>query len=336
MEWKWNYGEGILTLPASILECDATPEQLRVLLWLASDATLFSKPAQLSKLADCGRDEVGDILHFWQDCGVLSGDSVEKAVKPSVKKSDSKKTASQQPKEEKKPTVLARADEFPNYTTEQLADLFEKKKSMKLLLDEAQNVWGKIFNPYETQILAGLSDYLGLEDEYILLLLAHCKRIDKKSLREVERYALKLNDEGVTTPTSLEEYVRFTENRRTIQGKVRAMFGIGSRDFTSKENKMLDAWNGYGYDENIIRRAYEITIAGTNEPSLPYANSILTRWHNDGLRTLEEIDARIESDKDKRAGTPMQGSFDTDAFFEAALRRGYSNGEDDTPSGDGK
>lgn len=343
MEWKWNYGQGVLVLPSTVPEADATPEQLRVLLWLASDPTLFAKPAQLARLAGADRDEIGEILDFWQSVGVLSdGKEVQESKKaqkkPAKSATDTKTTsatkekpaAETKPAAEAKPAFLARADELPNYSTAELSDLLEKSQSLRMLVNEAQNIWGKVFNPYEAQLLVGLSDYLRLDNEYILLLLAHSKRIGKKSLREVERYALRLVDDGVTDAAALEEFVKRTEARRTLQGKIRTMFGLGSRSFTAKENAMLDNWISYGYGEDIIRRAYEITVGAINEPSLPYANSILERWHSEGLDTAAQIDAKLDAEREKKGQAVMTGSFDTDDFFEAALKRSYST--TDTPT----
>lgn len=355
MEWKWNYGQGVLVLPSTVPEADATPEQLRVLLWLASDPTLFAKPAQLARLADADREEIGDILDFWQSVGVLSnGKEAQESKKAQRKPTDkpaksatakpmadtkpvaeAKPAVEAKPAAEAKPAFLARADELPNYSTAELSDLLEKSQSLRMLVNEAQNIWGKVFNPYEAQLLVGLSDYLRLDDEYILLLLAHSKRIGKKSLREVERYALRLVDDGVTDAAALEEFVKRTEARRTLQGKIRAMFGLGSRSFTAKENAMLDNWTAYGYGEDIIRRAYEITVGAINEPSLPYANSILERWHSEGLDTAAQIDAKLDAEREKKGQAVMTGSFDTDDFFEAALKRSFYTEPLTAPHADG-
>lgn len=344
MEWKWNYGQGVLVLPATVPEVDATPEQLRVLLWLASDPTLFAKPAQLARLAGADREEISDILDFWQSVGVLSGDGAPQERRKAQKKptdkpakpaADTKSAGDTKPAAVAKPAFLARADELPNYSTAELAALLEKSQSLRMLVNEAQNIWGKVFNPYEAQLLVGLSDYLRLDDEYILLLLAHCKRIGKRSLREVERYALRLVDDGVTDATALEEFVKRTEARRTLQGKIRTMFGLGSRSFTAKENAMLDNWTAYGYGEDIIRRAYEITVGAINEPSLPYANSILERWHSEGLDTAAQIDAKLDAEREKKGQAVMTGSFDTDDFFEAALNRSFYTEPLTAPPADG-
>lgn len=334
MEWKWNYGQGVVVLPAAVLSADATPEQLRVLLWLASDPTLFGKPAQLARLAGCERDEVRQILQFWTEAGILLTDDGDSPAKPTLKKPLSvQKPATAAPKkaESSAQEILRRADELPSYTSAQLAGLLEASQSLRMLVNEAQKIWGKVFNPYEVQLLVGLSDYLRLDDEYILLLLAHCKRIEKKSLRAVERYAISLTDNGITSAAALEEYVRTTEERRGLMGKVRAMFGMGSRAFSAKETAMLDRWISYGYGEEIIRRAYEITVDAIHEPSLAYANSILERWHSEGLDTAAQIDAMLDADREKKGEkTVTVGSFDTDDFFEAALRRSFSDMDSET------
>ena len=70
---------------------------------------------------------------------------------------------------------------------------------------------------------------------------------------------------------------------------------------------------------DVISMAYEIAVARTKEPSVPYTNAILERWHKEGLKNLEEIE-KAEAQK-----APTNGSFDTDDFFEAALKRSFNN-----------
>ena len=78
------------------------------------------------------------------------------------------------------------------------------------------------------------------------------------------------------------------------------------------------------YEKDILRRAYEITVDNTGKPSLPYANAILENWYQAGLKSIEEIDAAMEDYKKAHESTlDNGGSFNTDDFFEAALRRSY-------------
>ncbi|MBE6633786.1 MAG: DnaD domain protein [Ruminococcaceae bacterium] len=323
MELKWNYGQGVLVLPTSVLSQNATEKQLQVLLWLASDADLFSKPTQLARLAGVSKPELEEILRFWQDCAVLSAQVAAEPIAPPAKKSGAEATPP--PKKETKQT-LQRADELPNYTSTEISERLEQQASLRALLDECQNILGKMFNPMETNVLIGMVDYLQLSEDYILLLLAHCKRIEKKSLRQIERYAISLHDQGITSMEALEEKIQRIEEAHTLEGKVRSMFGLRSRALTSKEKKYLDAWLSYGYNEEMLRLAYEITVDATKEPSLPYANSILERWHAEGIQTPADVQREQEKRQGARAeDTTLGNSFDTDDFFAAALKRSFES-----------
>ncbi len=319
---KWNYGHEVLTVPASVLtKTGADAVQLRVLLWLASDLSLTEKPVQLARLCDCDQKAARDAVRYWVEQGVLLKDGAEKleAAVPAmaeVREPVEKKT--------KKP-VLRRADELPNYSTTELAELLEKRDGLRLVVDEAQRIIGKMFNPSEMNVLVGMLDYLAISEEGILMILAHCKKIGKTNLRSIEKYAISLADREITEPQALDEEFRTVEAMHSFEGEIRTIFGMKSRALTAKESKMLRAWVTYGYGVDVIRQAYEITVNATGEPSLPYANAILERWHAEGLNTLDDILRAIEAERAEKSGeTTLGKSFDTDDLFEAALKRSFS------------
>ncbi len=316
---KLNFWQDVLVLPASVLSHldTATPEQLRVLLWLASDLSLATKHKQLAKLAGCDAAQARDAVKFWCACGVM-GEEGESAV-PAMA------TASVEAPVKKK---LQRADELPNYTSTELAELLEARASVRVLIDEAQQILGKMFNPNDVNIMVGMLDYLGMNEECILLLLAHCKKIGKSNLRAIEKYAYTLVDKGINDVESMEAEICAVEAMHTFEGEVRALFGMKSRALTSKESKMLAAWLSFGYDINIVRMAYEITVNATGEASLPYTNAILEKWNANAWKTAAEIEAGMNAEREKREGSSsnkkeLGNSFDTDDFFEAALQRGF-------------
>lgn len=327
---KLNFQHEVLTLPGSLLmHCsEADAATMRVLLWLASDLTLADKPKQLAKLADCDLRDVKAALQFWEFRDVLVKDGEEAVATmadaeptPKAKTSAKEKTAE---KESRK--LLRRADELPNYTTVELAELMEQRAAVRILVDEAQRILEKMFNPSEVNILVGMLDYLGMSEECVMLLLAHCKRIGKTNLRSIEKYAFSMADKGITDAEAMEEQIRLTEAMHTFEGEVRTLFGMKSRALTSKEAKMLAAWISFGYDINIVRIAYEMTVSATNEASVPYANAILERWNADGLHTKEQIEAHLNEEKEKKEakrndGVGFGNSFNTDDFLEAALQR---------------
>ncbi|MBE6529115.1 MAG: DnaD domain protein [Ruminococcaceae bacterium] len=315
MKIQWNFGGRVLTLPAAVAETDATPRQLRVLFLLAAGTAELS---ELAKALDCKQAEILEILAFWQEKGVLQTN-----LAPTASKEEKKASAVEKPKK------LSRADEIPTYSLAELNDMLERRASLRFMIEEAQQIMGKLFNTYEINILLGMVDYLELDEDYVLLLLAHCMRIDKKGLRTIERYAISLIDRGITTADALENELQAMEERHTLEGKVRTVFGLKSRSLTTKEQKLIAAWASFGYGEEIIRRAYEITVDSIHEPSMSYTNAILERWHANGLKTLEEIEQALNTEraeKEKASGESSKAdfkTFDPNDAFEAALRRSY-------------
>ena len=82
----------------------------------------------------------------------------------------------------------------------------------------------------------------------------------------------------------------------------------------------------------------ELAVEATPNPNLNYLHSILTRWHEEGIKTPEDADRDRAARKEgratpapttksapKTANPPKATSFDVDDFFAAAINRGYGN-----------
>ena len=319
MKWKWNYGHDVIVLPAGALTADASDEQVRILLCLASDPSSADDPVRLAKAAKVDECRINDALSFWQAHGILTLDDPD-AV-PAM--ADLPAPASVR--------VLPRPDEVPNYSSTDLADMLEKRTALRSMVDDASQILGKMCNSYEVNILLGMTDYLGLDEKYILLLLTHCRKIEMISMRAIERYAIRLVDNGIRTVPDLEVWVEKAEAIHTLEGQVRRLLGMNNRALTEKQKKMLETWHSYGYDGEIIRRAYETAADAISEPNLNYLNSILERWHGEGLKTAEEIDRKKAEEQlqkeSRKKGKDSNSSFDTDEFYEAALRRSFRKKE---------
>lgn len=220
---------------------------------------------------------------------------------------------------------VRRASVLPNYTTTELADLLEKRKNLSLFLDECQRAYGKMFNPMDINKVLGLVDYLSLSEEYVLTLLRYFGEMpesERKPLHYVERMAFSLYDDGITDLATLSAHLERLNMLKTNEGQIRSIFGMGTRAFSAKEKKEVLLWLGeYGCSMELIRLAYEKTVNATSKPSIPYASKILERWYREGLKTPEEVEASEQSS----AVPSEKGNFDTDDFFEAALRRSYGD-----------
>jgi DnaD/phage-associated family protein len=319
MKLCFTYGNDALMLPVQVVQHvdKANKKDIKVLLTLAAEpmarVDLATGCRIVAERLALSEREVDAAIAFWRGAGVISaldeGD-VAAAAAPVTPEPQQQTT---------EPRVIADGG-LPAYSSTELSGLLERRRELASLVDECQRVFGKIFNTREVSQIAGMVDYLGFEGDYILSLLSHCVRMEKKSLRYAEKMALSLHDEGITECAVLEERLQRIELMASSMGKIRAMFGLASRALTAKEKSMVERWVcQMQYGDDVLRLAYETTVNAINKPSIPYANTILERWYAEGYRTMADVEKALAEYRRKKT----EGSFDVDDFFEAALKRTY-------------
>lgn len=314
---RLNYGMGVSVLPEAVIGYvdKAKKFDIKVLLLVASsDNYRTGKYEQL--IADklgCEVSDVTNSISFWNGTGIISVvDGAES--KPVVKKENSTEVSV---------TKRAKLSELPQYTSAELNALLQKHNNVVGLIDECQNVLGKIFTAADIKVLMGFVDYLGLDNDYILVLMHYAARNDMKSLRYIEKVAVSCIDDGFTDAKELQSALYAREEKAQIENKIKNVFGLGTRKLTSKEQKQVDAWTKtYNYGIDIIEKAYEITVSATNKPSIHYANAILEKWFAEGIKTIDDVNALLAVREQEK--TVEGSSFDVDDFFTAALKRSYS------------
>ena len=298
---KFQYGSSVLVLPQTVLQVveEADALALRVLLLLGEDPSLADHPQKLARRLSASQGDVRGAVDFWKKAGVLTAND---GTAPSPEKPSPTPPKTRVTERRARKT----AEAVPVYSSTEIADLLEASEGMRVLVDEAQRILGRIFTPADLNVLVGMTDYLQMDEACILLLLAHCKRIGKTNMRSIEQYAIRLSDGGVRDAAALDDYIREVELLHTLEGQVRRMFGMKGRSLTEKERKLLKRWADFGYGEEIVRRAYELNVHANNDPTIPYTGAILERWYEAGLRTPEEIDAEIAAEAERRRG-PGEG-----------------------------
>ncbi len=300
----------------------ASSEDLRVLLALLEYGTDIEK-AELLKIAHCEEDELDDAIQFWRGAGILG-----KAQKKSAKKEDA-------PEEKKKP--LRREDKVSSLNSKELAGTIEKKK-LKSLIDACQQTAGKVLTTAEINIIVGMHEELSLPSDYILMLVHYCYENDKRSMKYVEKVAFSLCESGILTSKDLEIHLEEKRKFASFEWQLKKMFGIGERDFTKKQASLVSKWEKeYETSIEILGLAYDITVDSINKADFNYIDKILTSWHENGLKTEEEIIAFEERQKEARQNkvdtkkppekNPKSSvgynSFDVDDFFSRAVERSY-------------
>lgn len=323
-KWTLRYGGGDLPEHLGELLNNADEVELRLLIGLllsADEDGTVELTDGLAAVLGMERTEAEGALRFWKGAGVLSAST----AKGGTRKKQPAAVASAH-----RAGAVERAGGVAPYETAELASLLEQRAVTAQFVAEAQRVAGKTFNTYDTGILVGLVHQFGFEEEAVLAILAYVRTLGRKGIRYVEKVALSFYDEGLTSYGDVQARITRMERSDEMLGKIKNLFGFGSRELSTTEKKLFLSWvEKFGYDLDVIRMAYEITVDNIQQPVPKYTNGVLEKWYAEKLRTVEEIRTFEEKKKAEKSGKSdkFEKSYDLDDFFEAALQRSY----DETP-----
>ncbi len=307
MNYIVNFGTGVINIPRDgVLDKLATAgeRELKFLIRFMADEDLRSNYEEcadnVATELSLSRAAIDAALSYWQGAGVITS-----------KEGTAKKKK------------VARFATLPSYSGEEISKIVNEN-GLSEIIDECQRLTGKIFNNTEINRIAALNSYLGLESDYILLLFSYCAARGKCALKYIEKAAYDLSDRGINTTDKLELFIKLEDEKRSLEGKLRTMFGFGDRELTPTEKKYFSTWADLGYNEDVIREAFNITVEKAGKLSLHYLNKILLNWKEKGLNTLEDVQRATEEYKQKKEdkkASDSKESFDVNEFFELSLKR---------------
>ncbi len=188
-----------------------------------------------------------------------------------------------------------------SYSANEL-DSFKEKSDVIEFLYLAQKYIGKPLSGSDTNTLLYLYDGLGFEAELIEYLIEYCVSNGHKSLRYMEKTALSWAEEGIDT-------VEKAKANTTLYNKscypVLKAFGLNGRNPGESEKALIIKWtNSYGFTMDIILDACNRTMKQIHQPSFEYADSILTKWKERGIRTIGDIQTLDEEHQKNKALHP--------------------------------
>ncbi len=191
------------------------------------------------------------------------------------------------------------ADEPPTYRQDEVAGKLEENEEFRRLTAEVERRLGKRLTTADLSALLGLYDYLGLPADVIYLLVCHCAERTaarfgpgrRPTLRQIEREGYAWARRGVDTQAAAAQYLRdYARRQGALPGFMRAL-QLGDRPPVESEEKYLLQWLEWGFSPEAAALAYDKTVLKCGGFKWSYCNGILRRWHEAGLRTVEEIEA---------------------------------------------
>lgn len=187
--------------------------------------------------------------------------------------------------------------ERPNYSEKDVADALDADASFRSLYGEVQRVLGKVLNTEELKILLSFIRYLGMTPDVIAVLVNYCKdRARQKggrapSLRAIEKEAYYWAERGIETMEEAAAFIQTQNAHNARMAHIKHLLQIRGRRLTAAEERYASEWAEMGFEDGAILMAYERTCINTGGLKWPYLNSILKRWHEKGLHTVEQINS---------------------------------------------
>ena len=188
--------------------------------------------------------------------------------------------------------------ERPQYSEQDVMFAMRGSEDFRLLYGEVQRLLGRTLNTEELKILLSFERYLGLPAEVISVLICYCKDRARQrgglrtpSLRTIEKEAYAWAEQGIDSVEEAAAFIQRQNARNSRMGKLLQLLQIRGRSLTAAEERYAQSWLDMGFDDEAITMAYERTCINTGTLKWPYMNSILSRWHEAGLHTADQIRA---------------------------------------------
>ncbi len=326
---KIKYINGKLPDNVASILANADDQDLRILVLLLMSADADGEvrdDVSIENILDISAEKVDASLKFWRGAGVIgTSRSTRKKTEQSAELNADIKRTTAVPTAHRNGAVESNG--VDNYGSAELATLLEKRAVTACFVDEAQKVFGKTFNAYDTNVVVGLVDQYGFEEEAVLAILAYVLRLGKKGVKYAEKIAIGLYDDGYTTTVDVVDRINSIEQAKETVYKIKQMFGFGTRELAKSEKELFSKWTQtYGYDVEVIHVAYDITVNSIQKPVPKYTDKIIEKWYSEGLRTLADVEAYESKKKDSaQSNSEVQKSYEIDDFFDAALKRSFKD-----------
>lgn len=311
-------------LASSDALCEASREELRVLLALISADGEFESVSALAERCQLSPARCKSSLAFWEEWQIIS----ENDGTPTITEEFESRIEKGEIREEESVQVA-----------ESIRD-----GSLAVTIDELADLMGEACLPsQEVKLITALYTQFALSPDYILTLAAHLKSRDRLNVRTLCREANKLISKDIDSVEALEAYLINLESATDAEWEFRRLFGLYGGSLSPVQKEYFRKWSkDFGYSVTIVTEAYNIASLNSKRGmDFRYIDKVLSSWHESGCRTLEECQNASRLLKQKRdeektetkrrsktqPDKPRYGDFDIEDAFKNALARSYGEEE---------
>lgn len=155
------------------------------------------------------------------------------------------------------------------------------------LLFIAEQYMGTPLSRNDCETFAWLYDRLKMNVGLLEYLVEYCVTNGHRNTRYMEAVAIDWHQKKIRTVEQARIYTPLHD--KNIYAVMKAL-GLQGRQPAPGERQIIDRWfRKYGFSLDIVVEACNRTMISIHEPNLKYVESILIRWKEAGISTLEEL-----------------------------------------------
>lgn len=315
----WN---SIFAVPTDIVDKHIKlvgSTQLKVLLWVLRNSGREFSEDDISSALSIHKEDAKDALRYWIETGVLKlnendlipGEVCEdKKGNTKLDNNVANEDSGNVEKNIKAKSKISRRVLIPDNTY--IAKRIEESSEVAALMQEADVILGKITSPGIKATLLMLLDDDGLPIDVILMLIQYAVGVGKGNRSYIETVGHSWAAEGIDTIEKAEKKIKMIGELGKAWNNLEKIVGMERRQPTAREEEAVNRWyNQWNYSQEMVKEAYEICVNANGKYVLKYMDSIITRWHKEGIYKLEQVHLERKGSKLKRNIDKNKTSNDT-------------------------
>lgn len=211
----------------------------------------------------------------------------------------------------------------PQYSPQEINIYRQSSEEIRDLFKFAQKKLNKLLTYPDMNIIFSFYDWLRLPIDVIKFILSnYCD----KNMNYIEKVAVQWAEDGINTVQKAEQRVQRYSNYKIIAKAL----GISSNaTIIPKQEEYMKKWlDIYKFSIDIIQEACQKAVLRTSKASFEYADSILTNWYNNHVKTLEEARQLEEAFRNKKKVENESRQLSLNSFYQKPNR--FVNYEQDT------
>ena len=330
----WGTMFGVPCIVADNLLKLATGEHLKVLLFILRNSGRNVSDEEISLNTGVPVSQVQDSILFWQQVNVITPDNqafsspVMQMTAPSVTAPETLPAVQPQsaqpllqPVQNTQPPqpVHYKPRKKENLNPSEITKIIQSSSEIKELFTVAEQKLGDLNHTMQNTII-WISNYLGLKSEVIITLITYCAHINKKEPRYIEKIACDWAEKEINTLDLANEEIERLKQYNEFLYIVKRRFEMKHTP-TTQQQEFIKKWQSLGIDMELIHYAYEKCLENTEKLSFEYINKVVTSWHMEGLKTIEEVDEYNKKFKNSNKNNFSSGKNDSSSSGKLDLEK---------------